>query len=174
MKFFERTFSENALDVLAEIIMIKSPLSKNGINLPEWRQYNVIFRQKASEKKFLDLLEVSDKEVFENSSTFVKACIILPHVQNFQNDLIVIQNILLRSLSNIVDSMNTHGKHPGMIITSILVETLIHLEVDPSHILQVLDKILPMCKSNEDTTSLNVIDMCLSYIEMNKSGRLMN
>ena len=173
LRFFEKIFDSDSLELLTEIVVKKSPICKNGIHLDDWQRFNVTLKQEASEEKFETILKTPSEKILENISEFTQAVIILPHLSNFQNRSDIFDSLEIR-LNELFEKMsdmpvdNVEDQTSIHLLIAILVETLIHTNVNCKTILTNIQRILPYCAKEENLYLLNTLDLCLSYLQKQK------
>ncbi|XP_055858759.1 small subunit processome component 20 homolog [Episyrphus balteatus] len=157
LKFFELHFDQQGLELLAQVILQKSPLIKNGQKLKEWKKYPLQMKKQDSLKKFEMIFKDFDGET-EKDEEFYLSLVLAPHVVGLNSKTIEkkCQELIRQIIKDLEKDETDKGR--ALFKLSLLIETGIHLEFSwkDSVLGQIIDIILPFCGSSN--TGLEILD----------------
>lgn len=166
LKYFQQYYTADdrqPLELLTKIILTKSPLSLNGIDIHTWKRYPIHFRSETT----LALLE---NVIRQDSDThhLVSVLIVYPHILGVDGTKVAdilqaIVNRLCAVLNTSLTENNVAKLRLPIFTLAIVTETLVHLQqhltIDVETIITTL---LPYTNWTEYAPILNIIDMLLA------------
>lgn len=182
LKYFEQYYNVNdrkPLTLLSKIILTKSPLSINGINLPEWKRYSIRLKS----DQILNQLENNIQKFSDDDgyAEFLETLFIYPHIMGVDGlQVFMALQLLVTNLCNFlqcdkVDANRLKENQLKIFTLAMVIETLIHLEQNSNvDAAVVITTLLPYGKLNEYAPVLNVIDLLLASNEKLQTIELFN
>ncbi|XP_055916600.1 small subunit processome component 20 homolog [Eupeodes corollae] len=154
LKFFESNFDQQSLELMAQIVLQKSPLVKNGQKLGEWKKYPLQMKKQDTLNRFEKIFKDYTGQECETDEEFFLSLILAPHIVGL--DLKVVQVKCQKLIREIVEAQDQNEK--ALFKLSLLIETSIHLESTwKDNILgQIVTFILPHCRSCN--SALEILD----------------
>lgn len=187
LRYFDgKQCSSNALELLAKILITKSPLSRDGINLPNRKQYHIRLRSAQSLKKIESIiLEAVSKEgeLIQEQKDLLLAIIIYPHIigtdsSAVQTKLTTFIEYCLESLSPPAEDENSDAESTCnfnrkiIYFLSLLIEAQIQLAdeeaastVNKVSLKKITKKLLPFCavKDYSYIQALRLLDLVITF-----------
>lgn len=174
-------FGVASLELLAKIILEKSPLSRDGCGLVRKSLYPIRMRsEKCIDKMEKMILNVADAQSIEKDAReLLLALIIYPHILGLNaspvcEKLTLLINDCLERLDT--ENMDDIGNKHTIFILSFLVETQIHLsgalnsDVNKIDLNKTVDGILPFCRCENyrHIAALRLLDLIVTHEAMQK------
>lgn len=177
LRYFETNPTDmSALELLTKIILEKSPISRDGISLSDWRQFPLRFRQEATIKHIENMLLSAN--VNAPAEPLVMALIIYPHVIGVSSDANVQEKLqnLIEELSAALrlEDEPLAGKEIDeylenkrlFFILSNLIECCIHIgqgaRLNRNSLVTML---LPYCQDTKYILALNILDQLITIAD---------
>lgn len=167
LKYLEINFDVKILEILTKIILLKTPMCKNGINLENWRKYPV---------KLKSLEKVEEFITEKNDEKLILALMVYPHLIGNPNEKIIekIKEIIEEILEEValedepLDDKEIEEYHLNkntFFKLSILIETLIHLDYKEDEFLKkIIKNLLPYSTHYKYIEVLRIIDLISSSL----------
>lgn len=179
-------FNVDSMELLAKIIMAKSPLCRDGLNLADKKIYPIRMRSEKCLKKIEEIILNADDDFDENVRELLLAVIIYPHIigvngEKVLNKLTTLIEGGLEALKiDTNDGMRdtfVYNKNKRLIfILSILIENQIHLRSSVNvtkgiSLRKIVNKLLPycLCDNYRYIHALRVLDLVITF-ESNQRG----
>uniref|UniRef100_A0A182M7T1 Uncharacterized protein n=1 Tax=Anopheles culicifacies TaxID=139723 RepID=A0A182M7T1_9DIPT len=176
VKRLEQELDDARVSFLAGLLLKKSPLCGNGLQLEEWKPFPVNVVPNGSLESYMKqtLLDSSASPILSKSSCdlYLSALIVLPHLRNFQEQTAAnnaVRDFIKRAVQSLQDGTIGASKEPELgekmvKLIAISVETVVHLqEMDGKAYFDLLECLLPVVTVH-DCLLLNSVHLLIVHI----------
>uniref|UniRef100_A0A182JXZ5 Uncharacterized protein n=1 Tax=Anopheles christyi TaxID=43041 RepID=A0A182JXZ5_9DIPT len=172
VKRLELELDDDRLSFLAGLLINKTPLCGNGMELDNWKPFPVNVVSGGCLESFMEkALTVSPLQVMDSSDVYLSAMIVLPHLSNFRqktaaNNAIVdfIKHAVASMQDGIISSQQPDMADRMVELVAIAVETIVHLqEMEGKACFDLLECVLPIVTKHE-CLLLNSVHLLLVHI----------
>lgn len=171
----DSNLDNESLHVLTQLVLKKSPLSVNGINLESWTKYCLDFSSRQNNKKIHEILIkhlfVEDDSLIRNMDKYMCALICLPHLI-LDNEMKIEMKVLLdKNLELLCENIKVKSADDLKILLFLLlntIECIVHTfaaEDLVSHVNLMFEIVLPLSCNVKLITALQIIDLYLSALK---------
>ncbi|EAA09376.4 AGAP005033-PA [Anopheles gambiae str. PEST] len=168
VKRLELELDDERLNFLAALLLKKTPLCGNGLELENWKPFpiNVVAggNLEACMKK---AITVSPVKVLDSSDVYLSALIVLPHLSNFRPKTVA-NNAILKFVRHAAESLQSGQLSDAadrmVELVAVAVETVVHLqEMEGKAYFDLLECLLPIVTKRE-CLLLNSVHLLLVHI----------
>lgn len=163
LKYFEKHFESepSSFELMTKIILEKSPLCYDGINLEGWKIYRINFKCEETVRRIENV--ISGGEMSEN---YVMSLILYPHItgKNVSEPAKCLKDRVDQLLNEIPDPLGSETTDSTNLRNtffqlSTLIETIIHLnQAETLDLHEVTTKLLPYCNDDKFRPTLQILD----------------
>lgn len=174
---------DRALNLLAKIVLKKSPLQKTSLNLNEWKRYPL--KMKSNGIKYIEERILNGSTL--NIQSYILDVIIYPHIirttAKISSDVTYRLERLVEEICeyldfdeddqlSIIDKVAFNANRKLIFAIAVVIETLIHLnEYNRININKLINTVLPAVQQPEYSAILRIIDQILSIQKENTLDR---
>uniref|UniRef100_A0A182PRF2 Uncharacterized protein n=1 Tax=Anopheles epiroticus TaxID=199890 RepID=A0A182PRF2_9DIPT len=174
VKRLELELDDDRVSFLAGLLLKKTPLCGNGMELENWKPFPVNVVSGGKLEGFMKkVLTVNSPQVMDSSDVYLSALIVLPHLRNFRhktasNNAIVdfikhTAEFLQKGTATTSNQLNTTDRMIEMI--AVAVETVVHMEeMEGKAYFDLLECMLPLVTKHE-CLLLNSVHLLLVHID---------
>lgn len=186
IRYFDgKHFSASALELLAKIVMTKSPFCRDGRELLNKTSYQIRFRSEQSLTRIENIILQADSKIehIQNQTDLIYALIIYPHIigiddSKVDNKLSHLIEYCLESFAPLEDGTNCGHNRRLIFLLSLLIETQIKLSAEAKtssankvSLKKITKKLLPFCARKDYCyiQALRLLDLVITS-EANRTG----
>ncbi|XP_022902088.2 small subunit processome component 20 homolog [Onthophagus taurus] len=159
----DSNLDKDYLKVLTKLIVKKSPLCVNGINLNSWMKYNLRFGSKQELIKIEEILfkKITLTQGF-NEEEYIYSMICLPHLSLVENVNVLMDNIKVLSAK----IQEKDGIEKNLFLFGLTFESLVHIKNDEIEKLFdiFMGIILPLSNQSKNIIALQSLDLFLTAL----------
>lgn len=162
LKYFENHFANesSSFELMTKIILEKSPLCHDGINLDDWKIYRIYFKCEETVRRIETIINQADQ-----SENYIMSLILYPHItgKNVTEPANRLKERVQQLLKEIPD-YGASGVAPATLRKtfyelSTIIETIIHInQAESMDLLEVITKLLPYANDDKFTQTLQMLD----------------
>ncbi len=166
LKYFENHFDTepSSFELMTKIILAKSPLCHDGINLDSWKIYRINFKCEETVRRLENIISSRDQ-----SENYTMSLILYPHItgKDVTEPVKCLQTRVEELLKEIPDFHALGGTDPPNLTSlrstiyqlATVIETVIHLnQAETLDLKEVIARLLPYCSDDRFTPTLQILD----------------